>query len=67
MSADAAEGNYWIYLRGLCDCSQRKTQSLAVLHYKGVNGFTPTSVPNTYDERPSDNRVGVLEEQRVIF
>ena len=54
-------GNYWIYVRGLTDCSQKKTQILAVLHYHGAGDGIPSSVPNTYDEYPQGLQVRISD------
>ena len=52
-------GNYWIYFRGLTDCSQQKTQSVAILRYDGAPVSAPTTTPNTYDERPTNLTVSI--------
>lgn len=59
VNATEPAGNYWMYFRGLTDCSQRKTQTVAVLHYEGASDTTPTSVPNSYDERPDNFIVSI--------
>ncbi|XP_043254604.1 laccase-3-like [Colletes gigas] len=51
LNAYQKQRSYWIQVRGLGECQDKKVQQLAILKYKGARE-TPPTPPPTYDNAP---------------